>query len=81
MHRQGERTAMATLQEMRERANLSRNQLAARTGGVVDVTTIYRIEEGKAVPRLTTQKVIADALGVSVDAIEWPKKGEDKGGD
>lgn len=67
---------MGTLQVLRESRGWTRNQLAAATGGVVDVSTIYRIEEKGVEPKTITRKVLADALGVTVDAIEWPKRQE-----
>lgn len=75
MHEHGA-VQMANLQELRKHADLSRAQLAARTGGAVDTSTIYRIEHGERVPNLSTRTLLANALGVAVDAIEWPRKGE-----
>lgn len=65
---------MATLQEMREAKGWSRAQLEAKTDNAVSQATIWRIEEGKAVPFRGTRIALARALGVTAEDIEWPAK-------
>jgi transcriptional regulator with XRE-family HTH domain len=64
------------LKEARLRAGLSLEQLAAKTGNEVAWSTIYRIETGERVPMKTTREIIASALGLAVDAIAWPERGD-----
>lgn len=57
-------TAASNIREIRERKGLSGEQLGARAG--VTSSTIFDIERGRKVPRLSTLEAIAQALGVSV---------------
>lgn len=51
--------------EARQRRNVTRTELAARTG--VGVTTIYSYETGKTEPRLTELFKLVAGLGCSID--------------
>jgi transcriptional regulator with XRE-family HTH domain len=57
-----------TLREARDRADLTREDLARRSG--VSARQIYDIEHGRAIPRRATRTVLVVALGrVEID---WP---------
>lgn len=49
----------------REKANLTRKQLAEEAG--YDYMTLYYFEEGLRFPRITTIIDFADVLGISLD--------------
>jgi transcriptional regulator with XRE-family HTH domain len=56
------------LKRIRERAHLTLHELEEKSG--VSFTTISRIENGKSKsPQFRTLRSLADALGVSVDAL------------
>jgi transcriptional regulator with XRE-family HTH domain len=57
------------LRDARDRAGLSREELARRSG--VAVRTLYDIEMQGVVPRRSTQRVVAVALGLR-PADLWP---------
>jgi len=59
-----------TLRRAREQANLSREQLALKSG--VNARTLYRIEHDEVVPQRSTQRCIAAALSMHPSAIDWP---------
>jgi len=57
--------------EQRRRAlHLSRAQLAARTGGMVSDTTIYRTERGRTKPHNATLALLATVLGCSIEELQ-----------
>lgn len=58
------------LREARERAGLSREDLARRAG--VSSRQIYDIEHARCSPRRATRAVLAVAVGISRDQIAWP---------
>lgn len=58
------------LREARERAGLSREDLARRAG--VSSRQIYDIEHARCSPRRATRAVLAVAVGMPRDAIAWP---------
>lgn len=60
-----------TLRQAREAAGLTQTELAQRAG--IGRATVERIEAGRS-PRanLSTRRVLADALGVSVEQL-WPE--------
>lgn len=55
----------------REERGLSQFQLAARTG--VSLSTLSGIEGGRSLPRVDRAIKLAEALGITVEAIAWPK--------
>jgi len=59
-----------TLREARDRAGLTRDDLARRAG--VSTRAVYDIEHGIAIPRRSTRMVLAVAVGVHRDQIDWP---------
>jgi transcriptional regulator with XRE-family HTH domain len=67
---------MADLRTERQRAGLTREQLAVKAN--ITIGTIYRIETGKNMPLMAVRQVIAQALGLSVDAIDWTGKKAEK---
>jgi transcriptional regulator with XRE-family HTH domain len=68
---------MQTLRQAREKAGLTREQLAQKTNGLVTSGTIYRIERDKSSALPAVRVALAQALGVAVSAIEWPAKERD----
>jgi len=60
------------LREMRKRALLTQQQLAAKSG--VGITTIVRIERNQVEPQARTIRKLAEALGVEAHEL---LKGED----
>lgn len=54
------------IRQARKNQNLSRKDLAAKTG--ISVITLANAEDGKRTPHAKTLKLIADALGVNIDA-------------
>jgi transcriptional regulator with XRE-family HTH domain len=54
-----------------QRTGQSLRQIAPDAG--IDHSTLSRIVAGNRSPRLVTAQAIAQALGLSVDAIIWPK--------
>jgi transcriptional regulator with XRE-family HTH domain len=56
------------LRELRVRRLLSTRELARRAG--ISTSTIYTIETGKAVPRLSIVKKLSDALEASPDEVD-----------
>lgn len=62
-----------TLQEWREVVYCeSRREFAARLG--VHHVALYYWETGKRVPLMRSRRKVADALGVSYDAVLWPEE-------
>lgn len=60
-----------SLEEAREAAGLTREQLAEEAG--ISESTIQRIETGSIhMTKDETAQCIADALGMRIDEIEWP---------
>lgn len=53
------------LKEIRENQNLTQNELAIRTG--LHITTIGNYEIDRREPKATQLKLMADALGVSME--------------
>lgn len=64
------------LREARERARLSREDLARRAG--VSARQIYDIEHGLCSPRRATRAVLAVAVGMPREQIAWPEQGQRK---
>lgn len=60
------------LREARERAGLSRELLARRAG--VSSRQIYDIEHALCSPRRATRAVLAVAVGVPRDQLDWPEQ-------
>lgn len=60
------------LRSLRQAAGLTQFGLAVRAG--VTERTISRIELGAHGPNEATRVRIADALGVSVEEIDWPER-------
>jgi transcriptional regulator with XRE-family HTH domain len=58
------------LREARQRACLSREALARRSG--VSARQIYDIEHARCSPRNATRAVLAVAVGLPRDQIDWP---------
>ncbi|MDO8187203.1 helix-turn-helix transcriptional regulator [Conexibacter sp. JD483] len=58
------------LRDARQRACLSREDLARRSG--VSSRQIYDIEHARCSPRNATRAVLAVAVGVPRDQIDWP---------
>ena len=58
------------LRVARTKRALSLDALAARAG--VTTGTLWRIERGGCTPSLRTRRLVAEALGVEVSAIDWP---------
>lgn len=58
------------LKEARERAELTREELARRSG--VSARQIYNIETGRQVPRRATRIVLAFAVKTRAVDIDWP---------
>lgn len=65
------RAAVETITEARKRKGWSMEELARRTS--MAYTTIWKLENGKTVGTPSTRQALAQALGVAVDAIEWPE--------
>ena len=66
------------LREARERALLTQEELAARSG--VTVSTISRVETGAQAARISTLRKLAAALGVEAETlIDWERPGPDVG--
>ncbi len=59
--------ALPGLRDSRERARLTRQQLARRANASTD--TIRSVEEGRRMAYLATARRIAEALGVSLDTL------------
>lgn len=66
------------VQDIREANGWTQEQLAARTHGIITLATISRIEREVVSPNPATRKVLADALGVGMDAVDWPGPKRDK---
>lgn len=66
--------ALRLLRDVREEQGLTPVELAAKTH--VSVTTILYIESGRQTPNVIMAQRIAEALGVTVYDIRWPKPGE-----
>lgn len=49
----------------RSRARLTRDQLAKETG--ISAAMLYRFESGLSEPTLSKSKIIADALGITIN--------------
>lgn len=64
------------LRDARERARLSREDLARRAG--VSARQIYDIEHALCSPRRATRAVLAVAVGLSRDQIDWPEQAQRK---
>jgi len=66
------------LKEARERALLTQQELAARSG--VTVSTISRVESGQQAARISTLRKLAEALGIDAEVlIDWERPGPDTG--
>lgn len=57
----------STLKEHRERLGLTQLQVARMSG--LTERTIRLLENGQRVPKLSTARAIADAIGVTVEAL------------
>lgn len=73
-------TASNRLRELREKAHLTRDEVAAHinsvetktgSGGVTD-NTLYRWETGKVIPPMPRQRILADRYGVTVEDLHIP---------
>ena len=73
-----ERTERKTVKQWREARGLTQLQLAYQTGA--SLSTIASLESGRYVPRITLAQAVVQALGVSLDAVEWPTKDTSKKG-
>lgn len=60
------------IRKLREDKGWTQEKLAQEAG--LTWATVSRVERGEVTPSLPTAQAIAKALGVSVDAIEWPTK-------
>ncbi|MDI6703376.1 MAG: helix-turn-helix transcriptional regulator [bacterium] len=58
-----EKRCVNNLKSFREKMLISRSELAAKSG--LSVSTINKIEQGKASPTLTTMRKILNGLGLS----------------
>lgn len=67
--------AMDTLRQLRERRQLTQEQLAV--AAEVSTSTVYHIEAGKVQPRPSIVRRIARALGVSPDDIDLSRAPRD----
>ena len=66
------------LREARERALLTQEELATRSG--VTVSTISRVETGAQAARISTLRKLATALGMDAEAlIDWERPGPETG--
>ncbi len=66
------------LREARERALLTQEELATRSG--VTVSTISRVETGAQAARISTLRKLAAALGVDAETlIDWERPGPEAG--
>jgi len=66
------------LREARERALLTQQELAARSG--VTVSTISRVESGQQAARIGTLRKLAEALGRDAETlIDWERPGPERG--
>ena len=71
-----------TLKEARRQRGWTREQLFLRTGGNVSLSTIAAIERGGDYsPHASSRKALADALELSVEAIDWPQRTHGDGDD
>lgn len=64
------------LREIRERAGLTTRDLAARckgNGHAVSQNHIWRLETGRSTTTPPVLKVLADTLGVEIDALLTPR--------
>lgn len=59
------------LKELRENQSLTQEQLAQKSG--VNVRTIQRIEQGKVIPRKSTQQLLIEALGYNTEKVNWSR--------
>lgn len=62
---------MESLKELREKACLTQQELAAKAR--ISVTTLSRIEHGKQTARPSTRRAIAKILKLNPQDIIWPK--------
>ena len=62
---------MKSLKEFRTECEWTVKELALKSG--VQPTTIYKIEVGDHRPGETTVILLADAFGVKITDIEWPR--------
>jgi DNA-binding XRE family transcriptional regulator len=58
-----------TVRQLREEHGWKQIDLAYHAG--ISLSSVSNIEAGQQDPRISIARKIADALGVSVDAIEW----------
>lgn len=58
---------MGSLRTLRQAAGLSQEQLAARAD--LSVKTIWLAEAGRTAPRRSTLRLLAEALGVTAEAL------------
>jgi transcriptional regulator with XRE-family HTH domain len=67
------------LREARERALLTQEELAAKSG--VTVSTISRLENGLQAARISTIRKLATVVGtLADDLIDWERAGPEMGG-
>lgn len=60
------------LASIRKEKRLTQEELVERSN--VSVRTIQRIEAGEVIPRLSTVKILAKALGVDFDSVLYPNQ-------
>ena len=63
-------TARKAIKAWREERGISQMEVARRTGA--SLSAIQGIESGHTEPRIGMAQKIADALGVTLDEVEWP---------
>ena len=64
------------VKEFRNKAGLTQNQLAAKTGGKISQGDISKLETGYfSKPQPKVLRIVTETLGVSEDEL-FPKKGE-----
>jgi len=61
-------TSVKTIRELREAAGLTQLELAVRVG--VTPSTVYNWESGRAEPRVSQLRRVAEAFGVKMDDIK-----------
>jgi transcriptional regulator with XRE-family HTH domain len=63
-------TERKTMKQWREERGISQMEVARRTGA--SLAAIQGVESGRNEPRIGMAIRIAEALGVTLDQVEWP---------